>query len=127
MVGAGVAHFVAPGAYARILPRALDHARPLVYVSGAAEVLAGVLLIRPATRRAGGYLAAAILVAVFPANVQAALDGGVLGRGAPLDSPLAGWLRLPLQAPLLWWALYEARGDRTDGRSPAAHPAPSSR
>jgi uncharacterized membrane protein len=46
---------------------------------------------------------------VFPANVQMALDGGVVGQNFPLGSPVVAWLRLPLQVPLVWWALVHTR------------------
>ncbi len=121
-MGAGIAHFVVPGAYARIVPRVLGHPRFLVYASGVAEMGAGLLLALPRTRRLGGWMAAVLLVAVFPANVQAAMDGGVLGRGQAPDSEVAAWLRLPLQVPLVWWALREAR--RSPEGGPAVHPAP---
>lgn len=111
MVGAGTLHFVIPASYARIVPRVLgaDHARALVLVSGAAEIAVGVLLVVPRTRRLGAWMTAALLVALFPANVQMALDGGVPGEGFPLGSPVLAWLRLPLQVPLIWWALGHAR------------------
>ena len=125
MVAAGVAHLVVPGAYARIVPRVLGNPRAYVYASGVAQIAGGVLLALPRTRRAGGWLVAAVLVGVFPANVQAALDGGVLGADAPLESALAGWLRLPLQVPLVWWALHEAR--RPPEEVAGDHLAPSGR
>jgi uncharacterized membrane protein len=107
LLGAGVLHFVATPSYERIVPRVLGpgNARTLVLVSGAAEIAAGALLIPPRTRRFGAGLAAVLFVVVFPANVQMALDGGIEGAGFPLDSPVVAWLRLPLQVPLVWWAL----------------------
>lgn len=103
LVVGGSAHFVIPDTYARTVPDALGSPRAWVYGSGVAEVVAGGLLALGRTRRLGGWVAAGVLVAVFPANVQHALDGGgVL------------WLRLPLQVPLVWWALAEAR--RPDGQ-----------
>ena len=104
MVGAGVMHFVAPSAYDRIVPRKLGHARGLVQLSGVAEILAGALLWSRRTRRLGAWLTVAVLVAVFPANVQMALDGGVRDAGFPANSALLAWLRLPLQWPLIRWA-----------------------
>lgn len=112
MVVAGTLHFVIPASYERIVPRSLGNARALVAVSGVAEIGAGVLLAFRPTRRAGAWLAAALLMAVFPANVQMALDGGIPGKGFPLGSPIVAWLRLPLQVPLVLWALNHARRSR---------------
>ena len=77
----------------------------VVVVSGIAEVGCGVLLLIPRTRRLGARASALLLVAVFPANVQMALDGGDRTASFPANSALLAWLRLPLQAPLIWWAL----------------------
>lgn len=98
LVVGGAAHFVIPGTYSRIVPRALGDPRAWVYATGVVEVAAGALLAGRSTRRVGGWLSAVMLVVIFPANVQHALDqGGLL------------WARLPLQVPLVWWALREGR------------------
>lgn len=107
--GSGAAHPAAPGLYERIVPRPLGHPRLWVYASGVAEIAGGALLAWPRTRRLGGWVTAAVLVAVFPANVQMALDGGLPGSRSLLGSPVVAWLRLPLQAPLVWWAVREGR------------------
>ena len=73
--------------------------------SGAVELAAAVLVARRRTRRLGGFVAAATFVGVFPANVKAALDGGVAHLDPPMNAPAVAWLRLPLQAPLVGWAL----------------------
>lgn len=109
LVGAGTVHFLIPSSYERIVPRLLGHSRALVLVSGAAEVAAGLLVAVPRTRRVGAWLAVGLLVAVFPANVQMAIDGGLPGAGFPLGSPVVAWVRLPLQVPLVLWALSHAR------------------
>ena len=109
LAGSGLVHLAAPGVYERIVPRPLGHARGYVYASGVAELVAAALLALPRTRRAGGWAAAAVFVAVFPANVQMALDGGLPGARGLLASPVAAWARLPLQVPLVWWAITEAR------------------
>lgn len=123
MAGSGVVHVVAPGIYERIVPRPLGHARFFVLASGAAELVGAALLAAPRTRRAGGWLCAALLVVVFPANVQMALDGGAPGSAGIMGSPVAAWLRLPLQAPLVWWAATEGR--RRDPTRPRPRPAPA--
>jgi len=109
MVGAGTLHFVLPRGYRRIVPRALGHAPLLVAISGVAEILAGVLLAVPRTRRLGAGLALAIFVLVWPANIQMAIDGGLPDAGAVAGSALVAWARVPLQLPLFVWAFRLAR------------------
>lgn len=97
LVAGGGAHFVVPNLYARVVPSLLGSPRLWVYASGVVEVTAGALLAGRRTRRAGGWASAVVLVAIFPANIQHAInEGGLL------------WARLPLQVPLVWWALREA-------------------
>ncbi|MGI9032746.1 MAG: DoxX family protein [Acidimicrobiales bacterium] len=102
--GAGVTHFVAPEAYRQIVPRALGSPATWVRLSGLSELGCAALVVVPRTRRVGGWLAAGLFIAVFPANVKMALDGGIPGRGFPLGSPVVAWARLPLQVPLVAWA-----------------------
>jgi uncharacterized membrane protein len=109
MVGAGSLHFVLTDGYARIVPRFIPRADLVVRVSGAAEIVCGGLIAMPKTRHWGGFATAALLTAVFPANVQMALDGGLSGAGFPLSEAWVAWLRLPLQVPLIKWALSVAR------------------
>ena len=104
MAGAGLSHFFAPRPYEQIVPHLLNDPGLWVRLSGAVEIGCALLLVWPRTRRLGGWLSAAVLVAVFPANVQMALDGGLAGKGFPLGSPTIAWLRLPLQVPLVAWA-----------------------
>lgn len=97
----GTLHLVAPRPFERLIPRFLGPPRPWVLGTGAAELLSGAALLSPATRRAGALGAAATLVVVFPGNVTMAVDAG-----APTTLGAAAlWLRLPLQAPLVVWAL----------------------
>lgn len=103
-VVAGVLHFVRPDAYARIVPPFLPWPKPLVYVSGVAEILGGVGVLIPGLRPWAGLGLIALLIAVFPANVYMAVAPEQAGFGV---APLWLWLRLPLQAVLIawvWWA-----------------------
>jgi uncharacterized membrane protein len=103
-VGAGVLHFARPDLYLQIMPPYLPHPLELVYVSGFFEVLGGAgLLVRP-LRSAAGYGLLALLVAVFPANIQMAVDT-VGGQPGSVRSWVAV-LRLPLQVPLLLWVYW---------------------
>jgi uncharacterized membrane protein len=106
MIVAGVMHFVAPKPFDQIVPRRLGRPRFWVYASGVVELVAGGLLLDRRTARAGGVVATATIVAVYPANIKAAVDAGPpVNRVAALT-----WLRLPFQFPLFTWALGHARG-----------------
>jgi uncharacterized membrane protein len=64
---------------------------------------------RPA-RGLGGAGEPAVLAAVFPANVQMALDAGSGRNLGPADSRMVAWGRLPLQLVMMWAAL-QARSE----------------
>jgi uncharacterized membrane protein len=101
---AGTTHFVAPRFYDGIVPHALPGpARAWTYVSGVAELGVAAAVAVPRTRTRGALAAALLFVAVFPANVQMAVDAhGVR------DQAIA-YARLPLQLPLVVWAWRVAR------------------
>ena len=69
-------------------------------MSGVVELLLAAGIAWPRTRRVAATITAAFLVAVFPANVQMAVDWS--SRPAPEFA--VALLRLPLQLPLIWWA-----------------------
>jgi uncharacterized membrane protein len=99
-----VLHFAAPKPYDSIVPPALPgSARTWTYVSGVAELVVAAALCVPRFRRLGGLLAALLFIGVFPANVQMALDYQRAGK--PLPNRLVAFGRLPLQVPLVLWAL----------------------
>ncbi len=104
--GSGVLHLIVPQPYERIVPAPLMPWRSqLVAASGGAEIACALLLVTRRTRRVGAFATALLFVAVFPANVQMAVDSGVPGAGFPFNSAAVAWLRLPLQVPLIGWAL----------------------
>lgn len=110
----GAAHFVVPASYDAIIPEFLPMPRALTYASGVAELGCAALLVAPRTRRVGAWASAALLVAVFPANVQMALDAGA-PTAASWVRPALTWVRLPLQVPLVAWAVSLARRDPPTG------------
>jgi uncharacterized membrane protein len=98
---AGVAHFVIPDVYERIVPPSRRHeARRLVQLSGIAEILGGIGVLVPATRRPAGLGLIALLAAVFPANLYMAREPERFAR----VPRLALYARLPLQPLMMWWA-----------------------
>lgn len=104
--GSGTLHFLVPAPYRRIVPAPLRRqAAAVVAVSGVCEIVCTALLAAPHTRRFGATATAALLVAVFPANIRMALDTLHPGVSHSPVATAAAWLRLPLQYPLIRWAL----------------------
>ncbi len=107
--GSSVIHAVRPQVFEGTIPDVLPYHRALVYVSGVAEIVCAAGLLVPRTRRYAAIASAALLVVVFPANVQTAVDAGEAfvdkGASAQRGAVLAATLvRLPLQWPLIRWA-----------------------
>ena len=105
----GTLHFVATKAFADIVPPQLPSPVGLVYASGVAELACAAGLAIPRTRRAAGWATAALFVAVFPGNIQMALDAG--DRSPAYQAVV--YARLPLQVPLVVWAISIARHRRS--------------
>src|ERR1700722_19567532 len=74
MMIVGVLHFLLPNVFVSIVPRAPPSPLLLVQVSGFFEVLGGAGLLVPRVRRAAGIGLVALYVAVFPANVNMAVN-----------------------------------------------------
>jgi uncharacterized membrane protein len=98
-LAAGTLHFLKPKPYVAIVPDALPRKLELVYASGAAEIAGGAGVLARPTRRAAGWWLIATLVAVFPANVNMAVNAERF-RSMP---PALLWLRLPVQGLLIAW------------------------
>lgn len=101
---AGILHFTRTGFYLAIMPPYLPFHLALVYISGFFEIVGGVCLLIPALSRFAGYGLVALLVAVFPANVNMAINEVSIGDTS--FPPLLLWLRLPLQFALIALVLW---------------------
>ena len=108
LVGAGVNHFIRTGFYLRMMPPYVPFPLAMVQISGVAEIAIGLLLLVPAWSAAAAWGLIALLVAVFPANLQMALHPDTF----PEFTPRALWLRLPLQAVLIAWAWWYTGNNR---------------
>ncbi len=97
---AGINHFINPAMYRSIMPPWLPWHRELVLISGVLEVVLGVLLLFPGTRVPAAWGIILLLIAVFPANIQMALQWWRESH----PYLWAALLRLPLQGLLIWWA-----------------------
>ncbi len=97
---AGLAHFWKPSAYLKIMPSYLPYHLELVYLSGALEVLFGILLLLPQTQQIGAWGIIAVLLGVFPANINML----VKNKSKKLSWIIGLWARLPTQGLLVYWA-----------------------
>jgi uncharacterized membrane protein len=100
-VAAGLAHFVAPQFYRPMMPPWLPAHDLLILLSGIGEVAGGIGLMIPRVRVAAAYGLIALLIAVFPANIQMLINA--IADGAPGLFQAGLWLRLPLQLVLIRW------------------------
>jgi uncharacterized membrane protein len=114
-VAAGANHFIMPKPYLSLMPSYLPAHAELVQISGVAEILGGLAVLFASTRRFAAWGLILLLVAVFPANLNAALNGwpGVDVPGWAL------WARLPLQAVFIWWVyrVYLADSQKAGSKS----------
>ncbi|MFN6498255.1 MAG: DoxX family protein [Nostoc sp. DedQUE01] len=98
----GVTHFLIPEPYVKIMPPQLPYPLELVYLSGFYEILGGIGLLVPPVSQAAAWGLIALFIAVFPANINMAVNHIKL-EYIP-DSPWVHVIRLPFQAVLIAWA-----------------------
>ena len=109
MIGAGSMHFANPAFFLKIMPPYLPLHDELVLLSGACEILLGVLLLVPSCSQLAAWGIVALLIAVFPANIYLYQHQNILPA-----SPIVHLLRLPLQAAFVLWAYWHTQAVRHD-------------
>jgi len=101
---AGINHFVHPDAYYKIIPDYLPCPVFINLISGAGEIISGLLFIFSATRLIAAYGIITLLIAFIPAHIVMIQNGFCLGNGFCLPA-WATWIRLfPFQFLLILWA-----------------------
>jgi len=108
-------HFARPDFFESIVPDWFPDKRFANYASGAAEIVLGLGLLPERTRRTSALGLIGLLAAVFPANIDMAMNDvevkpvdGRMTRSAGTargSGRIVNWVRLPLQLPLgaaLW-------------------------
>ncbi len=98
---AGILHFVTPAFFERIVPTWIPNAKLAGQLSGAAEILGAAGLLWSRTRVLAAWGLIALLVAVFPANVQM-LQLARANQASDWSIAVL-WARLPVQLLLIWW------------------------
>lgn len=103
----GIKHFTDPQYFLDIVPPQLPFKLFLVYLTGLIEVVGGVAILAPKTRKAGAYLLIFLLVSVFPANIYLYVSEtpqSLLGI-----SEADALIRMPFQIPLILLAYWHSK------------------
>lgn len=112
MVAVGITHFVNTPLFVSIMPPWIPFHEWMVWLSGVAEIVIGILLAVPKTRKLGSWALIALLIAVFPANIHMAVND-IQPAGVTEPVPAwAAWGRLPLQFVFIgiaWWIGRDAK------------------
>jgi len=116
MIGVGCLHFAIPDGFVKIIPRSFPAPLTLVLVSGFFEILGGAGLLVARVRRAASIGLVLLYLAVFPANINMAVND-VQPVGVRIPNALL-WLRLPLQLVFIAWAIWVGRRDGESVRPP---------
>ena len=107
-VSFGTLHLLQPDPFVAIIPAGLPSPEWLNLLSGLAEITLGVFVLEPRTRVYAAWGLIALLFAVFPANINAAiLNIGPDGPGTGIGT--GNWIRLPFQALFIAWAWWYTR------------------
>jgi uncharacterized membrane protein len=100
---AGVAHFKQPHYFEEMMPAILPYHKELNLISGVFEILGGIGLLVPWTRKFSAWGIIALLFAIMPANFHIAIYN-VPVFGALEPPGWKGWIRIPFQFVLIMWA-----------------------
>lgn len=95
--------------YAAMIPSPFPQSLWLIHLTGILQIAGAVGLLLPRVRKIAGVCLIALLVAQFPANVNAALNS-IPFRGQP-PTPL--WLRALIQlffVAVIWWSSIKNHG-----------------
>src|SRR5688572_13250094 len=90
-IWAGISHFTRPEFFLSLLPAYLPLHTELVYLSGIAEIVLGVLVAIPRTAMFAGWCIIAMLIAFLPVHVHMLVNNHLYPE-APTS---ALWLRFP--------------------------------
>ncbi len=101
---AGINHFVNPDFYLPLIPDYFPNQTLFNYASGAGEILAGITVLIPSTRKFGCNAILFLLIAFLPAHIYFIQKGGCLSESLCVPVWVA-WVRLIVIHPiLLYWA-----------------------
>ncbi len=98
-VVAGIFHLIRPKAFMRVMPLYLPYPKLLVYLSGIAEIAAGVGILFTQTKTIATWSILIMLILFFPVHIHM-----LVNKKAGLNLPKPVLLfRLVLQFGLIYW------------------------
>lgn len=97
---AGINHFWHPETYLKIIPPFIPAHKFINAVTGVVEIALGLLLLPKPTSNIAAWGLVVLLILIFPANIQMTINYHKENHPYLVLS----YLRLPLQALLIWWA-----------------------
>lgn len=101
---AGIVHVGFPSVFLRVMPEIVPYPVTVIVATGVCELMGAAALLTPRWRKPAGIMLALYAVCVFPANLKHAwLDVFVAHDYATLWYHIP---RMPLQALLIWAALF---------------------
>ncbi len=105
----GIQHFIDSNWFLYIIPPLLAPiGLELVYISGLFEIILGLMLLYPNSRKIACYGLMLLLIAVYPANLYLAFyeePQKLIG----ISSFSASWIRLPIQFIFLGLAYWHSK------------------
>lgn len=113
-------HFPDAAGMAEMLPPWVPNRVAIVYVTGVLEMAGAIGLLVPRYSRLAGICLLLFLIAVFPANVYAALTRAPMG--AHEAGPVYLLVRGPFQLLLVWWTYRFAVNNRLSRQARPASP-----
>ena len=99
-----IGHIVKANGMAEMLPPWVPFKIPLIYITGAIELLVGIALFITRFQLVAAKVGIIIFIVFFPANIYAALNS--VGLGGHQWGPIYLLIRAPLQIILIIWAYF---------------------
>ncbi len=103
----GITHFTNTQAFLEITPDFIPAAKEMIYLSGIFEMLGAVGLLIPRFQKFAAWGLILLLVAVFPANINAAVNDIRTEVAFGIGSWYL-WVRLLFQPVFIWWVWWSA-------------------
>jgi|AntRauTorckE6833_2_1112554.scaffolds.fasta_scaffold39321_2 uncharacterized membrane protein len=101
---AGFNHFINPEFYLPLIPPYLPYPEEINVLSGIVEIILGIGVLLPRTRKVASYAIIAMLLAFIPSHVYFIQIDSCIEAGLCVPEWI-GWLRLMIIHPiLLFWA-----------------------